>query len=227
MKTVVQLLILLLFGCKFSDAQITLHGRVTDYKGQTLPGANVMLKGTYDGASDTGGCFLFKTREMGKQILMVSFIGYKTAEREIDLSAAPMPIEVVLEEQSGEIKGVIITAGAFETGELKRAIVLKPMDIATTPSAMGDIYGALTTLPGAQVVGNEGGLYVRGGEGYETKTFIDGMQVANPYISKMPDLLPAAGSHPFFLPELHSAQEDIPRNTDSLYLPQLISTLRA
>jgi hypothetical protein len=62
------------------------------------------------------------------------------------------------------------------------------MDIATTPSAVGDIYGALTTLPGAQIVGNEGGLYVRGGEGYETKTFIDGMQVASPYMSRLPDL---------------------------------------
>ena len=189
MKTLVQLVILIVFGCKFSDAQITLRGKVLDTKGQTLPGANIMLRDTYDGASaDTGGCFKFITRETGRQMLVVSFIGYKTAERELDLSAPPAPIEVILEEQSGEIKGVIITAGAFETGELRRPIVLKPMDIATTPSAMGDIYGALTTLPGTQVVGNEGGLYVRGGEGYETKTFIDGMQVEKPFLSKMPDL---------------------------------------
>ena len=83
---------------------------------------------------------------------------------------------------------MIITAGAFDSGELSRPVVLKPMDIATTPSAVGDIYGALATLPGAQLVGNEGGLFVRGGEGYETKTFIDGMQVSNPYMSKLPDL---------------------------------------
>ena len=189
MKTLVQLLIFLLIGCELLDAQITLHGRVVDSRGQTLPGANIMLKGTYDGASaDTAGCFLFKTQETGIQLLVVSFIGYKTAEREIDFSEATMPIEVVLEEQSGMLKGVTITAGAFETGDLKRATVLKPMDIATTPSAVGDIYGALTTLPGTQIVGNEGGLYVRGGEGYETKTFIDGMHVTNPYLSTMPDM---------------------------------------
>jgi hypothetical protein len=181
--------ILLLANWACLCAQVTLQGKVTDMNGNSLPGANVSIKDTYDGVSaDTGGCFRFRTLEQGGQILVVSYIGYKTVEREIDLSAVVDPIEVVMEEQAGEIKGVIVTAGAFETGELKRPIVLKPMDIATTPSAMGDIYGALTTLPGNQVVGNEGGLYVRGGEGYETKTYIDGMQVAKPYMSKMPDL---------------------------------------
>ena len=189
MKTFIQFLILLIITIGYCNAQVTISGRVIDDKGQPLPGANVMVKGTYDGATaDTAGCFLFKTQESGKQILVISFVGYKTAEKEIDLSVIPSTIEIILEEQVGEIKGVVITAGAFETGELKRPIVLKPMDIATTPSAIGDIYGAMTTLPGTQVVGNEGGLYVRGGEGYETKTFIDGMQVANPYMSKMPDL---------------------------------------
>lgn len=95
-------------------------------------------------------------------------------------SLPPAPIQITPDLQPGEIKSVLVTAGAFETGDLKRPIVLKPMDIATTPSALGDIYGALTTLPGTQVVGEEGGLYVRGGEGYETRTYIDGMQVHKP-----------------------------------------------
>ena len=189
MKALVQLLVLLAIGGGYTSGQVTLRGKVIDTRGQSLPGANIMIKGTYDGASaDTGGCFMFKTAEKDSQILVVSFIGYKTAEKAINVTSEPRPVEIILEEQAGEIRGVIITAGSFETGELKRPIVLKPMDIATTPSAMGDIYGALTTLPGAQVVGNEGGLYVRGGEGYETKTFIDGMQLVNPYMSKMPDL---------------------------------------
>ena len=189
MKTFLQSVLIFLLGTSLVSAQVTVRGRVTDKNGQSLPGSNIMIKGTYDGSSaDTAGYFHFKTMEKGPQIIVASFVGYKTTEKEIDLSAPSVLIEINLEEQIGEIKGVVITAGAFETGDLKRPIVLKPMDIATTPSAMGDIYGAMTTLPGTQVVGNEGGLYVRGGEGYETKTFIDGMQVINPYMSKMPDL---------------------------------------
>ncbi len=189
MKTILSIVILLIIGCESSFGQISISGKVSDTEGVALPGANIMLKGTYDGCSaDPEGLFRFITNETGKQILIVSFIGYKSSEIEINLSDSICLMEVILAEQSGMLQEVTITAGAFDTGDLKRPIVLKPMDIATTPSAMGDLYGAMTTLPGTQVVGNEGGLYVRGGEGYETKTFIDGMQVVNPYMSKMPDL---------------------------------------
>jgi len=184
------LIFVLIFSCNnIVDAQGIISGKVTDRNDEILPGANVMVKGTYDGAStDTSGYFQFKTSESGNQIIMASFIGYKTMEINIEISAGFTPVTIIMEEQIGEIREIVISAGAFETGDLKRAIILKPMDVSTTPSAMGDIYGAMTTLPGTQVVGNEGGLYVRGGEGYESKTTIDGMNVVNPYMSKMPDL---------------------------------------
>jgi hypothetical protein len=65
---------------------------------------------------------------------------------------------------------------------------MRPLDILTTPGGEGDIYGAFNSMPGTSVVGEEGGLFVRGGEGYEAKTFMDGMLVQNPYTSSMPDL---------------------------------------
>lgn len=37
-------------------------------------------------------------------------------------------------------------------------------------------------------MGEEGRLFVRGGEAYETKTFMDGMLIHTPYFSKTPDL---------------------------------------
>ena len=189
MKALLLIFVLIFSGNSIVDSQGIVSGNVTDRNGESLPGVNVMIKGTYDGAStDTSGYFQVKTSESGNQIIIASFIGYKTTEVNIEISATLTPFSIIMEEQIGEIREVVISAGAFETGDLKRAIILKPMDVSTTPSAMGDIYGAMTTLPGTQVVGNEGGLYVRGGEGYETKTFVDGMQVVNPYISKMPDL---------------------------------------
>lgn len=189
MKRMAETIIILFLVNLISSAQVRVRGQVNDEGGLPLPGANVMIRDTYDGTTtDTAGVFEFETAETGRQVLVVSFIGYRTWEQEIELSDTLAPVTVVLEEQPGEIKAVVITAGSFDSGDLSRPVVLKPMDIATTPSAVGDIYGALTTLPGAQIVGNEGGLYVRGGEGYETKTFIDGMQVASPYMSRLPDL---------------------------------------
>jgi len=189
MKTLIYSILLNILGAGMVWSQVTLSGRITDGDGLSLPGANVSIKETYDGASaDTAGYFRFKTSESGKKILLVSYVGYQTVEKEIDLSMPVNLIQITLAPKPEEIKSVVVTAGAFETGDLKRPIVLKPMDIATTPSSLGDIYGALTTLPGTQVVGNDGGLYVRGGEGYETKTYIDGMHVVKPLLSKMPDL---------------------------------------
>jgi hypothetical protein len=188
LKTTAILIATFLF-LKPITAQVLITGKVNDPEGLPLPGANVSIKNSYDGATaDTAGRFSFRSSETGSQILMVSFIGYKTEEINLDLTGKQEPLQIKLKEQSGEIKSVVISAGAFETGDIKRPLALKPMDIATTPSAGGDIYGALNTLPGTQMVGNEGGIFVRGGEGYETKTFIDGMEVANPYMAKMPDL---------------------------------------
>ena len=170
-------------------AQQVISGKITDTKGYPITGANVFIKDTYDGAStDTSGFFKFKTNEKGKQILQLSFIGMKGVEKEIDLTAEVPPFQFKMEEENAQLQTITISAGAFETGETVKSLVLKPMDIATTPSAVGDIYGALSSLPGSQIVGNQGGLYVRGGEAYETKTFIDGMPVVNPYMAKMPDI---------------------------------------
>ena len=89
---------------------------------------------------------------------------------------------------SNEINEVSITAGVFSASDEKKSATLSSFDIATTASAMGDIYGAYATMPGSQKVGEEGMLFVRGGESYETKTYMDGMMVQSPYFSSMPNI---------------------------------------
>lgn len=188
MKTLVSLLVLILVALPAWPQQ-RITGKVLDNEGQPLTGVNVYIKNSYDGAStDTSGRFSFKTNATGKQLLVASYIGCKTQETELNLSEKVQPLIITLSQAPSELAPVVITAGTFEAGDTKRSVVLKLLDISTTPSAVGDVYGALATFPGTQIVGDKGGLYVRGGEGYETKTFFDGMQVANPYFSNMPDL---------------------------------------
>jgi hypothetical protein len=55
------------------------------------------------------------------------------------------------------------------------------LDIVTTAGSAGNIIAALQTLPGTQNVGEDGRLFVRGGEADETQTFVDGIRVAQPY----------------------------------------------
>jgi len=189
MRTLIVILTFL-FLLSGASAQVRISGKVTDQKQLPLVGANVFLQDSYDGATaDSLGFFNFKTGVKGIHTISATFIGYKPVFRKLDLdSAKTIVINFIMEETGGQIDEVVINAGAFEASDKKKAVILRVFDIATTPSAQGDIFGALGTLPGVQKVGEDGRVFVRGGEGYETKTFMDGMLVATPYLSRMPDM---------------------------------------
>ncbi len=180
---------MIMFASFLSYSQTQINGKIADEKGEPLVGANIMVKGTYDGAgTDANGDYSFVSNEKGKQIIIISFVGFQLQEKEVELSGAKLVLDFKLKEISNQIADVVISAGAFETSDRKKSVTLQPLDILTTPSAAGDIYGALATLPGASMVGEDGRLFVRGGDGYESKTFIDGLLVKKPYSSNTPDL---------------------------------------
>ncbi len=170
------------------QAQQSISGKISDREGNPVTGANIYFEGSYDGTSSgLEGEFSLHTELSGEQLLVISFIGYKSYTRLINLNKDTL-INAVLEELVSELNEVVITAGVFNASDKKKSATLTSFDIATTASAMGDIYGAYATMPGSQKVGEEGLLFVRGGEGYETKTYMDGMLVQTPYFSSMPDI---------------------------------------
>lgn len=179
MKTTLTLLALLLFENLFSQKIIS--GKITDIKGKAVSGANIFLEGTYDGdSSDENGNFSFKTSLEGKQVLLVTFLNFETFRQEINSDDFKNKI-LRLKESVNTLDAVVISAGMMESGDKARVAVLKPLDIVTTAGATGDIVGALLTLPGTQTVGEDGRLFVRGGEADEAQTYVDGLRVAQPY----------------------------------------------
>ncbi|MEZ4924695.1 MAG: TonB-dependent receptor [Saprospiraceae bacterium] len=196
-----QILTLLLTGISTMVlAQTTLvKGIVTDKSKQALIGANVFLQDTYDGATtDAEGRFQFETEETGEQVLQVNYLGYDSLVQQLMLNGEAQDLNLVMRESFNELKVVVISAGAFEASDEKKTTVLKPLDIVTTASAGGDTYGALKTLPGAQVSsGDETGLFVRGGSGTEAQTFIDGMLVRTPFSTSTPDFAARGRFSPF------------------------------
>lgn len=185
-KTIFTVLFLLVTSLSFS--QITFSGKVISENGEPLPGVNIFLEGTYDGASsDSEGTFSFTTLETGIKKLMASFIGYKSWEKEVNVSK-DIEIQIALKESVNTLDAVTITAGSFEAADESRASIMKPLDIYTTPSANGDIMAAMRTMPGTQAATDDGRLLVRGGDSYETSTYIDGLIASKPYYSKTPDV---------------------------------------
>lgn len=169
-------------------AQTQITGKVTDEKGEVIPGANIVVRDTYDGASTAiDGTFNFTTEEKGTHFLDITFVGYKSVQKQVDIQGKTMTLEVSMKEEINQLDAVVISAGSFTAGEEKRRTILKAVDIATTAGATADIAGALNTLPGTQKVGESGRLFVRGGDGRETRTFIDGMAVLDAYGPSAPN----------------------------------------
>lgn len=176
----------LLFFTFLMHGQVTISGQVADKAGEPLLGVNVYLKGTYDGATtDINGKFSFETYEVDSLILIASYIGFHT--NELPLEPESQELNIILKEEISHLNAVVITAGSFNASDESKREVLKPLDIVTTAGATADIPGALNTLPGTQTVGETGRLFVRGGDGRETKTFIDGMLVHNEYSPSAPN----------------------------------------
>ncbi|MEI9918346.1 MAG: TonB-dependent receptor [Bacteroidota bacterium] len=184
-----QTLILFLFTISTSAyAQTTITGKVTDEKGEGIPGANIVIRDSYDGASSNAdGTFVFSTEEQGLRFIDVTFIGYKAFQKQVDIHGSAITVDVTMKEEINQLDAVVISAGSFTAGEEKRRTILKAVDIATTAGATADIAGALNTLPGTQKNGESGRLFVRGGDSRETRTFIDGMAVLDAYGPSAPN----------------------------------------
>ena len=181
-----------------AQAQLVIKGKITDKNNEPLVGVNVYFEGTYDGATtDENGVYKFNTDLLGEYKLVASYIGFKTFEQAVQISEKEMILDIILKESSNRLDAVVITAGAFEASDEKKTVTFKPLDIVTTAGGLADIPSAINTLPGTQIVGEEGKLFVRGGDSYETQTYIDGLIVDKPYESTMPDIPSRGQFSPF------------------------------
>ncbi|SDY33668.1 TonB-dependent receptor [Hymenobacter psychrophilus] len=175
-------LLLLLTLVSLAQTTTTLRGTVRDAAGLPLPGVNVFLRGTFDGAStDSVGRFRFETTAAGSHVLQASLLGFITSEQPLTLPAPAAPLHFILKSTPHALGSVIVTAGAFEASDEHRSAALNTRDIQTTAGALADVAAAFNTLPGTTRVGEDGMLFVRGGAASETKVYLDGMLVQNPF----------------------------------------------
>jgi iron complex outermembrane receptor protein len=71
----------------FASAQISVTGKVTDQNQQPLPGATVKLRNQKTAVvSDASGSYTITNLGNGKYTIVVSYIGYKTIEKTVELN---------------------------------------------------------------------------------------------------------------------------------------------
>lgn len=116
-------LLFLLLNISFLFAQKNISGVVKDHTGGSLPGVNVIEKGSNNGVStDFNGNYSIKVKDGAT--LVFSYIGYKTVEK----LATGKSLNITLDSEGGEILDDIVIVGSRNS---KRTVVASavPIDI--------------------------------------------------------------------------------------------------
>lgn len=148
---------------------LKVEGKVTDINGETLTGVNVVLKGTSIGTiTDINGYYSFDTPATQRQVLVFTYIGFKTIE--VNIVPNQSKYDVMMEEMSTGLDEVIVIAyGVQKKATLSGSVsAISGNEIIKSP-AMNVTNSLAGTLPGLVVVGQSGEpgndasqLYIRG-----------------------------------------------------------------
>ena len=194
------LLILLFFtGVMNGFAQLrSVSGKVLNEQSKPMTNANVFIKGTIDGAtSDSLGNFSFTTSQKGEITVCARMLGY--AEFTVQVSEKKSTTLVLkMRPDNITLDNVVVSAGNFRLKGNGQFGKMSAVDIVTTAGSTGDLYHSLRTLPGAQMVGESGKLFIRGGDSNESQTYIDEMHVLSPYTTTG-DNIPVRGRYSPFM----------------------------
>jgi hypothetical protein len=175
----------------FAQKAAIIRGNVYDKNGgQPVPFANVILRGSIQGATtDLNGFFQISNVKAGDYTLFVSFIGYDSTEQRVNIASGEIAYKsFYLNEASKNLEAVEISARREErrTTALVSKITVTQKEIKSLPSTGGepDIAQYLTVIPGVLTTGDQGGqIYIRGGSPVQNKILLDGMTIYNPFHS--------------------------------------------
>ncbi|WP_353119232.1 TonB-dependent receptor [Myroides odoratus] len=197
MKTLFGLLLVLgWFTVQAQPRQLS--GIVRDKKNKPIEQVNVYLEGSFDGAlSDAKGYFSFEVEDsLVEGVLKLKHPHYRSLSVPVQLKQKEV-YEVVMEQEEDVLGEIVIKAvGSAKRGRTE-ALAFTAMDVVSTAGSPGNIIGALSTLPGAQVNGEDGRLLIRGGKADESAIYVNGNRVAQPYTAAVGTMPVRSKFNPF------------------------------
>ncbi|MFW6347901.1 MAG: TonB-dependent receptor, partial [Cyclonatronaceae bacterium] len=164
-----------------------LNGYITEAaNGEAIWGANVVLQETTLGSStNSSGFYSVSGVPPGDYIARISFVGFRSVEREITLEAGQtLRLNVALEEAGLEMDDVVVSEDYYsreERQEIGVSTVSTDL-IRSTPAVLqADVFRSIQLLPGIKAASDfSSGLYIRGGSPDQTLILLDNTTVYNP-----------------------------------------------
>ncbi len=178
-----------LFCCVATFAQTKVSGKVVDNNGQPVPGVNVVVEGTADGAvTDFDGLFSLETDQTPPFTLNFTSIGFSAQSAEV--TANNQNVEVTMAEEATFLEEIVISASRtperiFESPVTVERFGIK--DIKNTASS--DFYDGLENLKGVDINTNSltfKSINTRGFATFANSRFmqlVDGMDNAAPALN--------------------------------------------
>lgn len=170
------LTLICIVGFSATYGQTVVKGTVKDTSGNPIPSASVLIKGTTSGgSSDFDGNFNFTTTSTGSQTIQVSYIGYKTFEKAINLTGSSLTINVVLEEGGAQLDEVVLTASATFRSQKET-----PMSISSVKQKE---ITKLSANSQADIIRSIPGITAEGGGGETaSNVFVRGLPSGGQYV---------------------------------------------
>ena len=185
--------LLVLFVCLFS---LTINllaqekGRITGVvkdaeTSETLIGVSVYVEKLQQGTTtDEKGRYELDL-PLGEHTLRISYVGYTTLNRKVNVTAKPLTLNLKLQPESEKLSEVQVTSERKDRNVTAMAMSVQTLDMITIkkiPALMGevDVIKSITLLPGVQSA-SEGssGFSVRGGATDHNLILLDGAPIYN------------------------------------------------
>ncbi|HLP18397.1 MAG TPA: TonB-dependent receptor [Bacteroidota bacterium] len=181
------LYLLLIPAIALSQNGTTLSGFVRDKQtGESLPFANILMKGTTLGAStNIDGYYAVPKVAPGRYQLKVTLVGYRDQLVDIEMKAGVNLVKnIMLVSTAIEVQEVVVSAekDAEKKSTQTGRIVMNAQELQSIPSVgESDVFRALQIMPGVKSVSEiSSGLFVRGGSADQNLILLDGTVVYNP-----------------------------------------------
>jgi len=168
--------------------QITVTGTVVDSQGETLPGVNVMVKGTSQGTiTDVDGKFKISVSDENS-VLQISFVGFNTQEFVVGDQRI---IDVTMLESATSLDEVVVTG--YGGSQIRRnltgsvgsvsGVALERIPVASVAEALaGKVAGVMVSAVDGEP-GSEINIRIRGGSSITQSNkplfIVDGFPAAN------------------------------------------------
>lgn len=180
------ILFLTYLSAKGQDFSSTVSGKVTDTSGKPLPFASVLIEGSKLGVlTDDYGSYTLKNIPLGEHNIVVSFIGYTTLSKDIEISenTKKITLNYTLEENVENLNEVNVNGKSKETKLETKGFAVNAIKTEEVSLRNIQTNELLNTTVGVKIRQN-GGLgsdvtySLNGLSGNSVRIFIDGIPIS-------------------------------------------------